>query len=63
MNVSNRERERKRSLGAVIGLIAGLSLMSLLGLGGVLYGFVFGAGGTVMGGMIGERFASDSSAN
>jgi predicted benzoate:H+ symporter BenE len=63
MNATKHNRDRKRSLGAIIGLVAGLSLMSLLGLGGVLYGFVFGAGGTVIGGMIGERFASDSVVN
>jgi hypothetical protein len=32
--------------------------MWALGLGGVLYGFLFGAGGTVIGGMMGERLAS-----
>jgi hypothetical protein len=58
MNETKRIRDRKRSLGAIVGLVAGLSLMWALGLGGVLYGFLFGAGGTVIGGMMGERLAS-----
>ncbi|HBJ38436.1 MAG TPA: hypothetical protein DDZ51_27525 [Planctomycetaceae bacterium] len=58
MNETKRIRDRKRSLGAIVGLAAGLSLMWALGLGGVLYGFLFGAGGTVIGGMLGERLAS-----
>jgi len=57
MNETKRQRDRKRSLGAIAGLVAGISLMWMLGLGGVFYGFVFGAGGSVIGGMIGERFA------
>jgi len=55
-----RRRERNRSLGAIIGLSIGLMMMWALGLGGVLYGFVFGAGGAVIGGITGERFAGDS---
>ncbi len=58
MNETKRQRDRYRSVGAIVGLLAGLSLMWTLGLGGVLYGFLFGAGGTVIGGMMGERLAS-----
>lgn len=58
MNETKRQRDRYRSVGAIVGLLAGLSLMWTLGLGGVLYGFLFGAGGTVIGGMMGGRLAS-----
>jgi len=44
-----------RSFAAICGLVAGLSLMWMLGLGGVLYGFFFGAGGAVIGGTIADR--------
>lgn len=58
MNETKRQRDRYRSVGAIVGLVAGLSLMWAFGLGGILYGFLFGAGGTVIGGMAGERLAS-----
>jgi len=48
-------RERFRSLGAIIGLAAGFAIMFLLGLTGLLWGAFFGAGGAVLGGMSGER--------
>lgn len=62
MTDPRRRRERNRSLGAIIGLSIGLLLMWALGLGGVLYGFVFGAGGAVVGGITAERFVGDSPA-
>lgn len=50
------KRDTKRSIGAIIGLTLGLTLMRFLGLDGLVYAFIFGAGGTVVGGMIGERW-------
>ena len=46
-----------RSLFAILGLVLGLGLMTLLGLGGMIPGAVFGAGGAVVGGITGERVA------
>lgn len=46
-----------RSLFAILGLGLGLGLMMLLGLGGMIPGAVFGAGGAVVGGITGERVA------
>ena len=43
-----------RSMGAIIGLVSSLLLMMVLGYSGVLPGAVFGAGGAVVGGMLGE---------
>jgi outer membrane lipoprotein SlyB len=51
-------KDTKRSIGALIGLVLGLTLMMSLGLGGLIYAFIFGAGGAVAGGMIGERWKS-----
>ncbi len=48
-------REAGRSVGALTGLAIGALLMWALGLGGVIPLFLFGAGGAVSGGMIGER--------
>ena len=48
-------RDRYRSIGAILGLIVGLLLMVLAGQGGVLGGATFGAGGTLAGGIIGEK--------
>jgi hypothetical protein len=47
--------DTKRSIGAILGLSIGVSVMWMMGLGGLVYAFIFGAGGCVMGGMIGER--------
>lgn len=55
MGSHNRPASFLRSLAAISGLLVSLSLMWMLGLGGVLYGAVFGAGGAVIGGMIGDR--------
>jgi|GEM_PF-1413170 len=50
------KKDTRRSIGAIIGLSLGISVMWSLGLGGLIYAFVFGAGGAVAGGMIGERW-------
>ncbi len=50
-------REAARSLGALAGLASGAALMWALGYGGVIPLFLFGAGGTLLGGIIGERLA------
>jgi hypothetical protein len=55
MSGKNRRADFLRSISAICGLVAGLSLMWTFGLGGVLYGFVFGATGAVIGGSIGDR--------
>lgn len=48
-------RENYRSIGAIIGLATGLLLMVGIGLGGMIPGALFGAGGAVFGGISGER--------
>jgi hypothetical protein len=48
-------REAGRSIGALAGLAIGATLMWALGYGGVIPLFLFGAGGTIVGGIIGER--------
>jgi hypothetical protein len=48
--------ETCRRIGAVCGLSLGILLMWSLGFGGLIPGFVFGAGGAVAGGMVGESF-------
>ena len=48
-------RESYRSIGAVIGLVIGFALMKLAGQSGVMPGAIFGAGGALAGGIIGER--------
>ena len=45
-----------RSIGAITGLVMGLGLMFALGFGGMIPGFLFGAGGAVAGGISGEKF-------
>lgn len=45
-----------RTIGAVTGLILGIGLMMGLGYTGMVPGAIFGAGGTVAGGMSGEKF-------
>ncbi|MEO1525676.1 MAG: hypothetical protein AAFX06_09575 [Planctomycetota bacterium] len=44
-----------RSVGAITGLVVGLALMRVVGQGGLVATFCFGAGGAVVGGMLGER--------
>lgn len=51
-----------RSIFAILGLAVGLGLMMLLGLGGMIPGAIFGAGGAVLGGMTGEQIARRSGA-
>ena len=46
-----------RSLFAIMGLVLGMLLMVGLGFGGMVPGAFFGAGGAVLGGIIGERIA------
>ena len=46
-----------RSVGAITGLVLAMLLMHWLGRGGLIWGFVFGAGGAVLGGMFGETVA------
>jgi len=46
-----------RSLFAILGIICGMVVMISLGFGGLIPGFIFGAGGAVGGGMLGERIA------
>ncbi|MCO8120314.1 hypothetical protein NHH03_01100 [Stieleria sp. TO1_6] len=48
-------RESFRSIGAVLGLVLGILVMWLAGQRGVLPGAIFGAGGALAGGVIGER--------
>ena len=45
-----------RSIGAISGLVIGLGLMIAFGYGGMIPGFLFGAGGAVAGGISGEKF-------
>ena len=44
-----------RSVGSIIGLVAGLGLMVLFGYAGMVPGALFGAGGCVAGGITGEK--------
>ncbi|TWT95537.1 hypothetical protein [Neorhodopirellula pilleata] len=49
------KRETFRTIGAITGLVAGLVVMYLLGMGGLVPAAVFGAGGCVLGGISGEQ--------
>ena len=42
-------------IGAISGLLIGLTVMYLLGMGGLVPAAVFGAGGCVLGGISGEQ--------
>jgi hypothetical protein len=46
-----------RSLFAVLGLALGIGLMVFFNRGGMIWGFIYGAGGAVLGGMLGETLA------
>jgi outer membrane lipoprotein SlyB len=48
-------REAGRSIGALSGLAIGVLVMWTLGYSGIIPLFLFGAGGTVAGGITGER--------
>ncbi|MCS7470460.1 hypothetical protein NZK35_27735 [Stieleria sp. ICT_E10.1] len=48
-------RESYRSVGAIVGLGLGIALMVMAGQGGVLPGAIFGAGGALAGGILGEK--------
>lgn len=49
-------RDATRTIGAISGLVIGLGSMTFLGMGGLVTSACFGAGGSVIGGMLGERF-------
>ncbi|WP_345683497.1 hypothetical protein [Novipirellula caenicola] len=51
-------QETYRSIGAIAGVITGVVSMALLGFSGLIAGFCFGAGGAVLGGILGERVHS-----
>lgn len=55
--MSQSREQTYRSIAAITGLVLGLLVMWLLGLNGMLWGALFGAGGAVAGGMTGERLA------
>ncbi|MEM9365719.1 MAG: hypothetical protein AAGD07_06960 [Planctomycetota bacterium] len=48
-------REGYRSVGAIAGLLSGIAMMTWLTSGGLVIAAVFGAGGAVAGGMLGEQ--------
>ncbi|MCA9138575.1 MAG: hypothetical protein KDB00_17510 [Planctomycetales bacterium] len=48
-------RDNYRSIGAITGLALGITLMISLGKHGVIPGAIFGAGGALAGGVLGER--------
>ena len=49
------KRETYRTIGAIAGLALGLAVMWLVGLSGIVPAAIFGAGGTVIGGVTGEK--------
>ena len=49
-------KDRYRTIGALLGLTTGLGLMMGLGFSGVLPSAVFGAGGCVAGAIAAEKF-------
>ena len=51
-------RDRFRSVGAILGIGVGLTLMVAVGPGGVIGGAIYGAGGALAGGILGERVHS-----
>lgn len=51
-------RENYRSIGAILGLATGLAMMTLVGQSGVVPGAIFGAGGALAGGILGEQVHS-----
>lgn len=48
-------RDTYRSIGAILGLSAGVITMSALGFGGLVAGAIFGASGCVAGAIVGEQ--------
>ncbi len=48
-------KQNFRTIGAITGLVIGILLMRYLGMGGVMAGAIFGAGGTLIGSIAGER--------
>ena len=48
-------RDTFRKIGAISGLVLGMVLMRLAGQGGILLGAIWGAGGAVFGGVLGEQ--------
>lgn len=51
------KKETRRSIGAIIGMVLGWSLMWATGMSGLVPAFIFGAGGAVAGGMTGEKLS------
>ena len=49
-------QDNYRTIFAIAGLAIGLGIMLALKFGGMIPGALFGAGGAVVGGIIGERF-------
>lgn len=48
-------QQTARTIGSITGLAIAIGLMILLGLSGVLWGALFGAGGAVLGSITAER--------
>ncbi|MDF1841346.1 MAG: hypothetical protein P1U77_07920 [Rubripirellula sp.] len=48
-------RDTYRSIGAILGLSAGVLTMSALGFGGLVAGAIFAASGCVAGAIVGEQ--------
>lgn len=48
-------RDNFRTIGAITGLAIGIGLMMTLGLRGLVPAAIFGASGSVLGGVLGER--------
>lgn len=55
------KNERNRRIGAIIGLVLGISVMYAIGQVGLVPAFILGAGGCLAGGMIGERIGPPQS--
>jgi hypothetical protein len=48
-------RDNYRTIGAIVGLVLGIGTMYLLSMSGIVPGALFGAGGCVLGGIVGEQ--------
>ena len=53
-------RDHFRTIGALVGLAAGIALMILLGFRGMVSNAIFGASGCVLGGITAEAFHAKS---
>ncbi|NND97785.1 MAG: hypothetical protein HKN47_10705 [Pirellulaceae bacterium] len=54
-SVPNMSEDNYRTICSIIGLVVGLAIMFAAGWGGMIPGAIFGAGGAVTGGIIGEK--------